>query len=72
MVLFGILNSVNVLIIANTKIIKAGPAANAEAKNRGPNNALFQNGLACNPWYKNAVTKWMPTAQNTERIAPGT
>ena len=49
MVLSGTLNAVNFLITANTKIINAGPAANADAKNRGPNKALFQNGRACNP-----------------------
>ncbi len=57
MVLFSILNSVYVLIIAKTKIIKAGPAAKADAKKRGPSKAVFQKGFACNPWYKKAVTK---------------
>ena len=42
MVLSLILKSVNFLIIAKTNIISAGPAANADAKNRGPNRALFQ------------------------------
>ena len=46
MVLSSILKEVKLLITARTKIIKAGPAANADAKNRGPNNALFQNGRA--------------------------
>ena len=49
MVLSSTLNSVKLLITANIKIIKAGPAANADAKKRGPNKALFQKGLACNP-----------------------
>ena len=57
MVLSSILKAVLVLIIAKIIMINAGPAAKAYAKNLGPNNALFQKGLACNPWYKNAVTK---------------
>ena len=57
MVLSFILKSVFERMIANTKMIKAGPAAKADAKKRGPSKALFQKGLACNPWYKKAVTK---------------
>ncbi len=49
MVLSGIGNKVCDLIKANTNMINAGPAANADAKKRGPKRALFQNGFACNP-----------------------
>ena len=71
MVLSSILNAVNDLIMARTRIISAGPAANAEARKRGPKRALFQNGRACKPSYKNAVTKCIPTAHNTDNIEPG-
>ena len=49
MVLSSIINAVLLLIMASTNIIKAGPAAKAEAKKRGPNRALFQKGRACKP-----------------------
>ena len=48
-VLSGIENKVCDLIKAKTKIIRAGPAAKAEAKNRVPSRALFQKGFACKP-----------------------
>ena len=37
-------------------MMKAGPALKAEARKRGAMMALFQNGLAPSPTYRNAVT----------------
>ena len=49
MVLSLILKLVKDLIIAKIKMINAGHAANAEAKNRGHKRAVFQKGLDCKP-----------------------
>jgi hypothetical protein len=52
-------------------VIKAGPAAKADARNLGPINGLFQKALAGSPWYRKAVTKWIAKAQNIERKTNG-
>jgi hypothetical protein len=43
----------------------AGPAAKADARKRGPSRALCQKGRAGSPAKRNAVTRWMLTAQKT-------
>ena len=52
-------------------MIRAGPPAKAEARNLGPSNEECQNGLAGKPAYKKAVTRWIATAQNTDRYTNG-
>jgi hypothetical protein len=39
-----------------TSMINAGPLTNAEARNRGASNAVFQKGRPPRPQYRNAVT----------------
>ena len=46
--------------------MNAGPEANAEAMNRGPRMAEFQNDFPESPANKNAVTVWMLTAQTID------
>jgi hypothetical protein len=53
-------------------MMNAGPAANAEARKRGPIRELFQNGRAGRPAKRNAVTMWILTAQKTDRYTNGT
>ena len=63
---------VNFRITPSAMIIKAGPPANAEAKNLGPSKEEFQKGLAMRPAFKKAVTRCMPKAQPTDRMTKGT
>ena len=51
--------------------MKAGPAVNADARNRGPSSAVFQNGRAGSPARRKAVTRWMLTAHITEMYIQG-
>ena len=44
----------------------AGPAAKAEARNRGARIAVNQKGRAARPAYKKAVTVWIETAHGME------
>ena len=52
-------------------MINEGPEQNAEAKKRGARIDAFQNGLAANPLYMNAVTVCMLTAQGIDRRMKG-
>ena len=44
------LKEVFVWMTDTTRVMSAGPAAKAEARNRGPMSGLFQKGLAGRPW----------------------
>src|SRR4030042_5027133 len=54
-----------------SRMSSAGPAAKAEARNRGARIAVSQNGLAARPAYRNAVTVWMLTAHGMDRMMIG-
>ncbi len=49
-------------MIMSVRIRNAGPAAKADARNRGATTAEFQKGRPPSPLYRNAVTVWMLTA----------
>ena len=70
-ILLSILYSVTAFITCSTTEIIAGPAAKADARNRGPISGLFQNGRAGSPWYKNAVTIWIEKAQKIDKNTKG-
>ena len=49
------------------RIMNAGPAVNADARNRGPSSGEFHRGLEGGAANRNAVMRWMLTAHMTER-----
>src|ERR1044072_4957514 len=53
------------------RIMNAGPAVNADARKRGPSNALFQNGRAGRPGGRDAVTRRLLPADMTEMCIRG-
>ncbi len=51
----------------SNRIMKAGPAVNADARKRGPSSGEFHNGREGGAANRNAVMRWMLTAQKTDR-----